>query len=435
MREVEIAYLYEHAGRELDVACAVAARLRRDYGIQTEIFHWPTGFPRSVLQIRPRLVILPFCYTEKSYEALLAYWRTARFFNLTWEQLFYAGNQKAKTPRGEFAVRHVVHHAWSEFYADFLRQNGIPERQIFLNGQPAYALYDAPYRAYFCSRTELAERYHLDPARRWIFFPENYNWAFYSERTIKRFIESGQSPADIRAMQEYCDHSLSEVVQWLAEAARTDRFEVIVRPRPSTTLAEFRLVMEKILPEFPSHLHVIQQESVREWILASDLVFSSHSTSLIEAAVAGKPVFMLEPYEIPDALKVGWHKFVPHVGTQVQFLEICSDRSDSRDDRLAKWARATLMSHGDSISNLASFIASFLHGKVEAPSAPSRAAATPMLRFIPPAWIWSLYRRLKQGVRHPETSGVEPGFVKDVVGPAAVEENIRKWACLLDQDR
>jgi surface carbohydrate biosynthesis protein len=434
VREVEIVYLYEHAGRELDVACAVTARLRRDYAIQTEIIHWPTGFPHAVTRIRPRAVILPFCYTERSYDALLAYWRTARFFNLTWEQLFYMGNQNAKTPRGEFALKHVIHHAWSKSYEDFLLNNGIAKERIFLNGQPAYTLYDAPYRAYFCSRAEMAERYHLDPSRRWIFFPENYNWAFYSERTIRRFIESGQSLADVDAMQEYCENSLIEVIQWLAAVARQDRFEVIVRPRPSTTLDEFRLVMEKILPVFPSHLHVIQQESVREWILASDLVFSSHSTSLIEAAVAGKPVFMLEPYDIPAALKVNWQELLLHVRTRSQFLEICHAKEHSPDDRLAKWARATLMSHGDSILNLSDFIASFLHGKVEVPSVPSLEVAAPTLRWIPPVWMWSTYRRLKQGFRHPETSGVEPGFVKDTVGPKVIEGNIRKWMRLLGQD-
>jgi surface carbohydrate biosynthesis protein len=435
VRNVDVVYLYEHAARELDVACAVTARLRKDHSIHAEIIHWPTGFPHAVTHIHPNLVVLPFCYTERSYEALLAYWRKARFFNLTWEQLFYAGNEKAKTPRGEFALNHVIHHAWSEFYAGFLMKNGLPEKHIFLNGQPAYTLYEAPYRAYFSSRADLAERYHLDPSRRWVLFPENYNWAFYSGATIRQFIESGQSPADVKAMQEYCECSLHEVAQWLADVANDDKFEVILRPRPSTTLTEFRLAIEKILTVLPSHFHVIQQESVREWILASDLVCSSHSTSLIEAAVAGKPVFIVEPYKIPGPLKVEWQELLMHVQTRTQFLEVCYNSHPDRDDRLAKWARGTLMSRGDSIANLADFIASFLNGKVEAPLSSEPEIATPTLRWIPPAWLWSMYRRLKQEVRHPETSGMEPGFVKDAVEPKVIESNIQKWTHLLDKAR
>jgi surface carbohydrate biosynthesis protein len=433
VREVDIVYLYEHAARELDVACAVAARLRKDHSIHVEIVHWPTGFPQAVTRIRPRLVILPYCYTESSYEALLAYWREARFFNLTWEQLFYPGNQRAKTPRGEFALNSVIHHAWSEYYADFLKTSGLAEDRIFLNGNPAYTLYDAPYRAYFCSRTKMAESYHLDPSRGWIFFPENYNWAFYSEKTIRQFIESGQAPSDIHAMREYCERSLQEVIHWLADAACDDQFEVILRPRPSTTLNEFRLVVEKILGKLPPHLHIIQEGSVREWILVSDLVFSSHSTSLIEGAVAAKPVFMVEPYEIPAVLKANWHERLPHVQGKSQFLETCLRNSHPVDDRLARWARDTLMSRGDSITNLADFIVSFLNEMTEVPPVPAREIATPGLRWIPPAWMWSVYRRLKQGARYSTTSGIEPGFVKDIVEPQVIKDNIQKWTHLLNQ--
>jgi len=433
VRDVDIVYLYEHAARELDVACAVVARLRKDYSIGAEIIHWPTGFPQAVTRIHPRMVVLPFCYTETSYEALLAYWREVRFFNITWEQLFYPGNQKAKTPRGEFALKHVIHHAWSTFYADFLIKNGLAEERIFLNGNPAYTLYDAPYRAYFYSRTDMAERYHLDASRRWIFFPENYNWAFYSETTIRQFINSGQSQADVNAMREYCERSLYEVIQWLAEVACDDKFEVIIRPRPSTTLSEFHAAVKKILPEIPPHLHILQEESVREWILASDLVFSSHSTSLIEAAMAGKPAFMVESHEIPATLKANWQELLPHVQNRSQFLEICFHTPHTEDDRLALWARETLMSRGDSIANLADFLASLLRGQVDAPSPPRREIATPTLRWIPPAWMWSIYRRLKQEARHSATNGIEAGFVKDVVEPEVIESNIQKWIHLLSQ--
>jgi hypothetical protein len=192
MRDVDIVYLYEHASRELDVACAVTARLRREHGASVEIMHWPQDFAAAVATIRPRLVVLPFCYSERSYTNLLHFWYKVIFFNLTWEQLLYPGNQKAKTPRGEFAVKHVVHHAWSDAYAELLRVQGISEDRILCNGQPAYKLYDEPYRRYFPAREQLARRYALDTEKRWVFFPENYNWAFYSDAMLTRFLADGQ---------------------------------------------------------------------------------------------------------------------------------------------------------------------------------------------------------------------------------------------------
>ena len=431
MQIVDVVYLYEHAARELDVACVVTAGLRRR-GLHVEIIHWPTGFPGVVRRLRPRVVALPFCYSEQSYEALLAYWRKAIFFNLTWEQLFYVGNRTAKTPRGDFALRHVIHHAWSQAYSSFLLAHGVPENHIFLNGQPAYALYDEPYRHYFASRTELAARYGLDPARRWVFFPENYNWAFYSQATLEQFIAKGQSPEDVRLMRQFCDLSLKAVLEWCAQATQEEAIELILRPRPSTPKEEFEAFARRVLQEIPAHLHIIQQESVREWILASEVVVSSHSTSLIEAAVAGKDAYILEPFPMPSALQVDWHASTPHLKTSSDFMDVCagSNLADSR--LLATWARNTFLSQGDPIFRLVDYLADLANGKTTPPPSPSRQAAVPALRWIPPAWLWAVYRQMKQSLRFPATRGVEPEYVKDVLPRQMLEDRIAKWAEIVE---
>jgi surface carbohydrate biosynthesis protein len=430
VKEVDVVYLYEHAARELDVACAVSARLKAA-GTRVEIMHWPTDFPQAVTRIRSRLVILPFCYTEDSYEALLAYWRESIFFNLSWEQLFYLGNQKAKTPRGEFALKHVIHHAWTDVYKSFLLENGLAEKNLFLNGQPAYVLYDEPYRRYFPSREELASQNGLDPSRRWVFFPENYNWAFYSEATIQQFVRGGQSLQEINEMRDYCERSLKDVLLWLAHAARHEEVEIILRPRPSATMAEFQNFVKGVLPEVPARLHILQQGSIREWILASDAILSSHSTSLIEGAVAGKPAFIVEPHPMPAALKVEWHDRLHHLKTCDDVNQVCAGKINERDTRLTDWARETMMSRGDAIRNLAKFIADLLSGRRNAPLPPAPESATPSLKWIPPAALWSVYRRAKQRLRFSQTNGLEPEFVKDVVTRDDINERIRKWSRLL----
>lgn len=432
MQTIDIVYLYEHAARELDVACAVTAGLRRK-GLRVEIIHWPTGFPAAVNRIRPRLIVLPFCYSEQSYEALLAYWRESVFFNLTWEQLFYLGNRMAKTPRGRFALQHVLHHAWSEAYAAFLHASGVPDTSIFLNGQPAYALYGEPYRRFFITRADLASRYQLDPTRRWVFFPENYNWAFYSQTTLERFIASGQSAEDVSLMREFCDSSLKMVLQWCARAVREENIELILRPRPSTTLDEFIAFTRQVLPEIPAHLHILQGESVREWVLASDLVVSSHSTSLIEAAVAGKPVYMLAPSPIPATLRVDWHDLVPKVKTDADFLKICAGTEVDEAQPLTKWARDTFLSRGDPIRALTAYLEDLASGRRDALPAPSPEATTPSLRWIPPAWLWAPYRWAKQMLRFPATGGIEPEFVKDVFSRHVLETKIAQWMNVIEE--
>jgi surface carbohydrate biosynthesis protein len=425
---VDIVYFYEHAARELDVACAVASSLQH-LGVRIEVIHWPTGFPTAVTRYRPRLVVLPFCYSIQSYLSLLAYWPDPVFFNATWEQLFYLGNREAKTPRGEFPVEHVIHHSWSREYVEFLKQSGIPEERIFLNGQPAYSLYDKPYRGYYESRGNLASRHGLDAAKRWVFFPENYNWAFYSENTLQRFIDSGQSPEDVHSMRVFCEKSLAHVLDWCQAAAGNASFELILRPRPSSTLDDFKRVVLQHLKTLPAGMHINQDGSVREWILASDVVVSSHSTSLIEAAVAGKPVYILEPSPIPRPLEADWQKNVPHINDMEAFQELCLGGSckDRPGIQLERWARSTLMSRGDSIANLAVYLSVILNSTRRIVPLSVRRIALPGIRCIPPASLWSLYRRMKQFIRYPRTGGIEPEYVKDVISRPAMESRIARW--------
>jgi hypothetical protein len=427
MREVDIVYLYEHVSRELDVACAVTARLRKEYGLSVEIIHWPHGFADALGRIRPRLVVLPFCYTERSYVNLLHFWYKVIFFNLTWEQLFYTGNQKAKTPRGEFALKHVVHHAWSDLYVDFLKEQGIPADHILSNGQPAYTLYDEPYRNYFASRDTLAARYKLNPQKRWVFFPENYNWAFYSQATLDRFITDGQSAQDVQEMREFCNRSLAEVLRWCRTSVLKGEIELILRPRPSTTCEEFHAVADRVLPDSTDGFHILQGESVREWILASDIVVSSHSTSLIEASIAGKRTSILEPYPIPDSLKADWQAYVPRVKTEQEFGSVCEDTAKvSIDDPLEKWARQTLMSKGDAIRNLSAYLNKLVRGEVACPPYYlKRDFLTPAKRLLPTT-LWRLYRHFSERNRP-----VLPEYLKDVLSPVEIQNRISRWEGIL----
>ena len=416
MREVDIIYLYEHAARELDVACAVASVLKREFDVAVEIIQWPVEFPRVLNKIRPRkLVVLPYCYSERDYSPLLAYWKDVHYFNLAWEQIFYEGNAKTKTPRGKFTLHTVIHQAWSEAYADFLRGVGVSNDHIFLNGQPAYTLYDLPYRNYFDTRDELASRYRIDPGHRWIFFPENYNWAFYPMEKLKLFVREDQSLEDIYTMKEFCSLSFSEVLHWFYRLLQTtEKLDLVIRPRPYTLLEDFRGAVERVLGQIPERMHIIQGESVREWILASDVILSSYSTSLIEAAVAGKNVFILEPLPIPVRLQAEWQTKMPHIRQYSELENVCNtDQGTVPDNRLAAWARSTMMSQGDSIRNVVRYINDLLTIPVSRQSNISSSRWS----LFPPV-IWSVYRNLRQKIRYNYTDGVEPMHVKDLVSPA-----------------
>jgi len=114
---------------------------------------------------------------------------------------------------------------------------------------------------------------------------------------------------------------------------------------------------EKHVSPKAESLHFIKDETVREWILASNVVISSYSTTLIEAAVASRPSYMAEPIPIPDSLQYDWYQHVPRVTSLDQFKRAClSSNGEEVASELRAWAEARMLSNGDPISNLADLI-------------------------------------------------------------------------------
>jgi hypothetical protein len=392
-----LALLYEHAVRELDVACAVKALLETRHGIPVELVHFAPGTAAAVERLRPRVVALPYCYTERNFfiahDFGLFDWRDATFVNLAWEQLLYRGNREAKLPRGEFAVRHVLHHAWGEFFATELRGRGVPEAHLFVNGNPGYALYREPYRGFYAGREALAARYGLDAARRWVFFPENYIWAFYSEARLAQLIVEGCDPTEVREMRAFCRESLAEVVRWCAAAAGDSALEVILRPRPTTSIEEFREVAEREAGAPAAACRYIKGESIREWTLASDVVVSSFSTSLPEAAVAGRPTYLVEPIPTPAPLRVEWHGELPHLRTLAEFLTACARPDPLAGRELERWAGERMLANGDPIAGLADWLARVYRQEAPLPPPATEAALAPPGRLPLPAAARFAFRR------------------------------------------
>ncbi len=438
MPTIDVLYFYEHVDRELDIACAVKHIAETRYGLTVELQQHPYGELLSDLtRFTPRVVVLPNLYSSNVPYVLE--WPRAIYFNMKWEQLLYRGNHKAKSPRGEFAIKYAMHHAWNQSSVDDLRALGVPAGHIFLNGNPTYALYEEPYRQRYERRGALAERYGLDAHKRWIFFPENYNWAFYDDNHLKGIIETGQTAEDVFTLRDFCRNSLDAVIAWCRDLARSGEVEVIVRPRPSTPLDEFKNAVQRIAPDGTPSLHVIKGESIREWIMASDVVASSHSTSLIEAAIVGKPAYMLEPCPVPAALHLEWHDLTPRLRTPTEFASACFADANG-DTRLADWARAAMLSRGDPIVGLARFFAGLCRGQAPRPPLPLRRSLSLPGAFNLPQWMlfdyhkaYRQYQRIRRKLSPPKIVP-NSSYEKDLISAADVERRLSEWKLTLGEE-
>ena len=123
----------------------------------------------------------------------------------------------------------------------------------------------------------------------------------------------------------------------------------------SNKINEFNLII-------PSNFIFNKSYSVRNWILSSDFVVSTYSTTLLEAAISGKPTFMFEPIPVPKVLNVEWHEYVNKIYCLTD-LEFVIKQSEFSNKYLLDWINKNILSKRNTIQNLLAFVFEKLESK------------------------------------------------------------------------
>jgi surface carbohydrate biosynthesis protein len=337
---IDVLFLFEKQGRELDVLSLLKVLLERK-NLIVEIIQQNTQAYFAIRNFQPTIVVLPFCYQNRSNNIYFRFWRSATYISLNWEQFLYPGNKIAKTPRGQYATKRVIHCSWSDEYTNLLKDCGVPESNIRLIGSLPLGLMNEKYKNYFETKSILGKKYTINPATKWIFFPENFGWAFYKDDMLNQMINDGQNADDVYLMRKFSDDSFREIIQWCVRLVEEHDLIIILRPRPATSAEEMKSRIEKAVGKIPYRLKIIKDLSVKDWINSADYVISSYSTTLIEAAVARKNILMMTPYDIPEVLKQVWH---PNVSNCSRYEELVAaiHANDDNSEQLRSWATSNL---------------------------------------------------------------------------------------------
>ena len=98
---------------------------------------------------------------------------------------------------------------------------------------------------------------------------------------------------------ELQENSQKMILDWFRRLAKEHGdLQIVYRPHPAEANNETLLQCEKEVPSF----HVVAKESIRNWILNSDILLNWKSTSMIEAYASGKKTLVLHPTKIPFKL-------------------------------------------------------------------------------------------------------------------------------------
>ncbi len=433
VKSSDILYCIEHEARELDIACAVRAILRREFGIRSDLHFLTNQLDSTVGKGEYGLVVVPSCTTrEFAHKSVFQRFPRLPVLNLACEQLFSPANRHYRLPRDAFARKHVLHVAAGDFFREWLLQAGVPSKHIALAGSMTFQLYRPPYRQFFESRREaLAAAHGLDNDLPWVFLPENFGAAFFKPSHMRKRIRGGYDRAQLAAYVDYTRRSLGQIARWCRVASAAGRIELIVRPRPAVSQAVFMdAFVEASGGRPPRHLHFIKDGNVREWIFASQLVVSSYSTTLLEAAVADKPAYLLAPIAAPESAGSEWHEFAPRVSDQDGFLQLVADAAHAEPShRLRQWAFENLLGHGDAIANIARTIHQICTGVRCAPS-PHRPAISSLVAGSAREGL----RRTERWIRNRLRPRRRQNFVyqPSSTDMHAIERRTGQWAELLE---
>lgn len=440
MKPIDILYFVEHVARELDIACAVKAIIERDTPLTVEIASITHHLDETLTHFQPRVVALPYCVAvhEAGLDKIVAHWPAAEYVSLSYEQVLGQAQKDLNSPKDEFAQKFVLYHAWGDFFAEYLKSHAVPPAHIYVNGNPSYTLYRSPYADYYGDQREaLAAQFGLDAARRWVFIPENYGWAFFEDHMLRARIRRGFDPRQAYEYRDFARDSLCEASVWWREAARIDDLEVIIRPRPGIPALSFIERVHEYAGDVPDRLHFIKHGTVREWILASDVVVSSYSTTLLEAAVARKPVYMLAPRPFPALLHADWYALTAQLETQDDFLAALM-QAELPENWLAleEWLASLMMGRGDAIANIATMLTAKANG--ELPTPPPLKIARQLERMTAARVYrlarkhgWKLYQHTLAALGIKTQDQGWTAHESDAINPDEIARRVARWREIL----
>jgi hypothetical protein len=295
------------------------------------------------------------------------WWDNVCIVNLAWEQILSNTNKRANAPLDDYTRTQIEYLSWGSAFREFLSGCGVPAAKITVTGNPNYALLAERYDFLVRDRTTLADTYGLDPYKGWVFIPENYGWAFLSDAQIEIRVRAGAYTAEhALAYRQFQQRTLQALVHWLGAAACVPEIQFILRPRPATPPQRLR---DCFVGGVPANVAILKDGTAREWLLASDLVVSNYSTVLVDAAVAGKPVGLIQAEAFPDFLHADFLDHIPALGSVDAFLEVCRRPASIRtlNGSLRDYALKNFHAPGDPFIRTADWLAALRNHCRKAP--------------------------------------------------------------------
>lgn len=320
-KNVDVVIIVEHLNRELESALLLENALD-SRGISAAVVFkgWNEGPASCILQ--PKIVVTPWCYDDNDVEALCGYrggFSDGSFdiVDLHSEQVTTSAGLKFVLPTGR--AKDTFHVCWGSYFEEALLSACVSENRISVAGSNRLDFFRDEYRYLSATKEQLSADFKIDINKHWILFVGNYSAAFLTDDQVATL--ENRNLLNIRENRELSKRAYDETLVWVEETLNDCKLgdcEFIYRPHPSEPISEKLTEMAAKHP----NLHVVKSRAIRDWFLNCELDFNWCSTSSVEAAYAGLPVFVLRPFDIPDDLQFALLETIEKINSSAEMRDV-----------------------------------------------------------------------------------------------------------------
>ena len=287
--------LYEHVVREYDSLLLLRAELERR-GHTVEIRQL---LDRKKLKYftwkKPQVLVASCMYDNEGINSHV-YNNVGicqKVVNLHWEQML-SDTQEAE-PWFNFNgnAKKCLQTCWGEQTRQRLIAHGVPEGNAVVTGAVMMDFLRPQFDGFFKNKKALCEEFGLDPDKKLLLYISSFGYASMDEKEVKEL--SDMAGTDFTAFAETNRRSMATTLEWF-DRYLTDHpdTELVYRRHPS----EWNSPALLALAEKHANFHVIFEYSVKQWIVAADVIGIWMSTAIAEVYFAGKSCLVLRPSPI-----------------------------------------------------------------------------------------------------------------------------------------
>lgn len=303
MKELDFLFLYEHKVRELENLCLIKYELDRR-GYKTEIRYIEDA--ENALAVKPfvhaKVLLVMACYNNQTLE-----WQTKNFvkfdkvIDMQWENIVYPKDENRKDAYKNYTEigKDVVRVSWGkQNQKRMLDVVKMDPKKLKVTGHVGMDFLRPPLTGYYLSRKELFEKYQLPLNKKVILFASPYYGDQLDESYVRDMcVRFGDDWADYYRFM--CESQI-QVLNWMEQIIKADN-EIcfIFRPHPGHPSRCAQELADKY-----NNFKIISGESVKQWIVTCDKVYTGNSSVVVEAFFAKKMCQLLFPLPVTEGFEL-----------------------------------------------------------------------------------------------------------------------------------